>query len=253
VGGHSFTQISANNGNVALKSDGSSWSWGQQAFGSLGNNQDVNSPYKSSPVSVVGGYSFTKIIAGGQNGYGLKSDGTCWGWGYNLRGQIGDNTIIDKHVPIQPVGSHSFSDISAGLQFIIGLKANDGSVWAWGLNTSGQIGDNTVTNRSSPVSVVGGHSFIKILAQNACNLALKSDGSCWGWGGNTNGVLGDQSTIHRSSPVSVVGSHNFATLYELIVSAGNILKIASVAWGDIGKVSGTAASSINKVASITAQ
>jgi alpha-tubulin suppressor-like RCC1 family protein len=92
--------------------------------------------------------------------------------------------------------------------YILTIK-NDGSVWTWGNNPSGQLGDNSTVNKSSPVLVVGSHSFVEIVGGGSHSIARKSDGSVWTWGYNTYGQLGDNSTVSKSSPVAVVGSHSF--------------------------------------------
>ena len=97
--------------------------------------------------------------------------------------------------------------ISTGQQSTA-LKRN-GSAWAWGQGTSGQLGDNTITNKSSPVPVVGGHSFVQLNGGVNHTAALKADGSAWAWGLNTSGQLGDNSVLVKSSPVAVVGGHSF--------------------------------------------
>ena len=91
----------------------------------------------------------------------LKSNGEVWTWGYNLYGQLGDNTIAYKSSPILVVGSHSFVEISGGYRHTIARKAN-GEVWTWGWNIYGQLGDNTTASKSSPVLVVGSHNFASI-------------------------------------------------------------------------------------------
>ena len=239
VGAHSFSAISAGSQSafsLALKSnDGSTWAWGLGGGGRLGDNTVAN---KSSPVSVVGAHSFNIIVAGTSHSLAVKSsDGSAWAWGFGTSGQLGDNTILSKSSPISVVGAHSFSSISAGNTFLVALKGNDGSIWAWGLASSGQLGDNTITNRSSPVSVVGAHSFSSISAGIAHNLALKgNDGSAWAWGNGGSGRLGDNAAANRSSPVSVVGAHSFSS-----ISAGNLYTLglkgndgSAWAWGNGG-------------------
>src|SRR3989344_2220021 len=111
----------------------------------------------------------------------LKSaDGSAWAWGLGTDGQLGDNTILSKSSPVSVVGAHSFNAISTGVSFSLALKSSDGSAWVWGLGTSGQLGDNTATSKSSPVSVVGAHSLNTIVGGSIHSLALKSsDGSAW--------------------------------------------------------------------------
>ena len=102
-------------------------------------------------------------------------------------------------------GFVNWAQVSAGLSHSVGLRTN-GTAWAWGLNTSGQLGDGATTNQSSPVSVVGGFTnWAQLSAGNAHTSALRTNGSAWAWGINTSGQLGDGTTTNRSSPVSVVG------------------------------------------------
>jgi alpha-tubulin suppressor-like RCC1 family protein len=215
VGGHSFVEINGGGSQViALKADGSAWTWGGNGAGQLGVNNILNT---SAPVSVVGGHSFIQVAAGGNTTMALKADGSVWCWGDAANGRLGDNTVVAKSSPVSIVGGHSFVDISAGSLHFAARKAN-GEVWTWGTNVgnNGQLGDNTVISRSSPVSVVGGHSFTKIFAGGNNNLALKADGSLWSWGANGNGQIGDGTTNAaggKSSPVSVVAGvfNNFTS------------------------------------------
>lgn len=200
--------------NGALDSTGQAWMWGSNASGQCGC-PDVN---QNSPIVIYGNHSFTKVAVYSQSAFGLKADGTVWSWGANSSGQLGDNTIVAKSSPVSVVGAHSFIDIVTTNQgSVFGLKA-DGTVWGWGLNTTGQLGDNTILSKSSPVSVVGAHSFILIYPTRTVGavsslFALKANGECWSWGNNVGGLLGDGTATNRSSPVSVVGGHLFTKLF----------------------------------------
>ena len=223
----SFVQISKMYSSmVGLRSDGSAWAWGENGSGQLGDFTTTNS---SSPVSVVGDHSFISLGISGANipdfTVGLKQDGTAWTWGNNSRGNLGDFTTTDKSSPVSVVGNHSFikiicstADTSAESKRAHGLKA-DGTVWSWGYGLYGELGIGAATSRSSPVSVVGDHSFIDITAGWTSTFALKSDGSVWSWGGNKRGQLGDLTTTDRNSPVQMVGGHSF-------------VKIFCAGWGD---------------------
>src|SRR6266568_3249689 len=100
------------------------------------------------------------IAAGGAHSLALKSDGTVWAWGNNGNGQLGDNTTTERHAPVEVVGSGGSGNltgitaIAAGGAHSLALKS-DGTVWAWGWNLNGQLGDNTTTDRDAPVEVVG--------------------------------------------------------------------------------------------------
>ncbi len=147
-----------------------------------------------------------------------KPNGAAWTWGLNCRGTLGDNTTSNRSSPVLVVGNHSFMAVSMGggttlgaLGFMAALKAN-GQVWTWGSGGGGALGDNTAANKSSPVLVVGNHSFLAVSCGGTHTIALKADGSVWAWGDNTAGGLGDNSTTNRSSPVLVVGAHSFVEI-----------------------------------------
>jgi alpha-tubulin suppressor-like RCC1 family protein len=213
---------------MGLKAD-SVWSWGKNYNGQVGDNTTA---IRSSPVSVVGAHTFTAVNGSGPNRIGIKADGSAWCWGRGNYGTIGNNAVTDRSSPVSVVGAHSFikvavhSNSSRGT--CLALKV-DGSVWTWGYNNNGQIGDNTSgASRSSPVSVVGSHSFIDIAGGYYNSFGLKADGSKWGWGRGSAGALGQHSTYDsRSSPVSVVGDHKLAkiTNFDSGASHGGGIKL----------------------------
>src|SRR3990170_763029 len=193
----------------ALKSNGECWGWGENSAGALGDNSISQI---SSPVSVVGAHLFVQVSGGEDFTLGLKSNGECWAWGLGTTGQLGDNSLTSKSSPLSVVGAHSFVEISAGNAHGMGRKA-DGTVWCWGTNNLyGQLGDNSLTSKSSPISVVGAHSFVEISGGLNTSHARKADGTAWSWGRGAVGPLGDNSVTDRSSPVSVVGAHSFVMI-----------------------------------------
>ena len=111
-------------------------------------------------VMPKGAVAVPKVAAGYNHGVALKSDGTVWTWGYNGYGQLGDGTTANKAIPMQVKGAGGSDyltdvvDIEAGYHHGIALKS-DGSVWTWGYNYYGQLGDGTTANRSLPVQVKG--------------------------------------------------------------------------------------------------
>jgi alpha-tubulin suppressor-like RCC1 family protein len=139
---------------LALKSDGTVWGWGFNTSGQLG---DGTSNTRFAPVQASGLTSVAAISSGAYHALALKSDGRVWAWGYNLVGQLGDGTSTDRNIPVQVSGLTGVVAISAGATDFgqghsLALK-NDGTVWGWGYNFPGQLGDGTTNERSLPVAV----------------------------------------------------------------------------------------------------
>jgi alpha-tubulin suppressor-like RCC1 family protein len=157
-------------------------------------------------------------------------------WGNNTYGQLGDNTTANKSSPVLIAGEHEFITLAVGVGLETdsnaGLKI-DGSAWAWGRNNYGQLGNNTTTNTSSPISVVGNHSFIKLSIGSETCAALKKDGSAWTWGRNDYGQLGNNTRTNQSSPVSVIGNHSFISIYTNAYATLALKKDGTIwAWGN---------------------
>ena len=139
--------------------------------------------HRSSPTSVVGAHvGLLAIAASGYHALLLKSaDGSCWSWGYNNNGQLGDESVNNRTSPVSVHGGHSFTDIACGIYHSMGLKA-DGSIWSWGFNNQGQLGDRTLLSRSSPVSVVSNWVFTKVTSRQYKCMGLRNDGAVYVWG-----------------------------------------------------------------------
>ena len=186
----------------ALKSDGTVWCWGYDLYGQLGVG--TNDAW-STPVQVTAlGNTIVQVSTGYFHTCARKSDGSVWCWGLNALGQLGDNTENDESSPVQVAGlSGSVADVSAGFYHTCAVKT-DGTVWCWGDNASGQIGDGSTTPRLTPseVSSLGGPAA-EVSANNSFTCARRTDGTLWCWGGNTDGELGNGSTVPSSLPVQV--------------------------------------------------
>ncbi len=180
------------------------FTWGSNSQGRLGDDTTVS---KSSPVPIVGGFiDWSQVAAGGGSTMALRSNGTAWGWGANGQGQLGTNDTTSRSSPVSVVGGFTdWSIVRAGTNHSLGLKT-DGTLWAWGYNGSGGLGTNNTTNRSSPVSVVGGFTdWCQIWAGSKNSFGIRTNGVLYAWGYNNCGRLGDNTSAPRSSPVSVVG------------------------------------------------
>jgi uncharacterized repeat protein (TIGR02543 family) len=184
------------------------------------------------PVSVWGG---------ARNAIVLKADGTVWTWGLNGHGQLGDGTTTDSAVPVQVLGPGGVGHLTGiiaimgGEQHHFALKA-DGTVWAWGMNMTDQLGDGNAQDSSTPVQVSGLSSIVKLGGRGYHSLAVKSDGTVWAWGWDKQGALGigvaDQNYDY-TVPVQVQGLNN-----PIMVSSGYCFSVALlqdhtlVAWGN---------------------
>ncbi|GFE58101.1 hypothetical protein AOG1_19810 [Geobacter sp. AOG1] len=228
---------------VAVKTDGSAWAWGFNSNGQVGDNSTTN---RLAPTQVSGlgaGAGVIAVAAGSYHTLALKDDGSVWAWGSNANGQLGDNSTTQRLVPVQVYGlgpGAGVIAVAAGGNFSLALKS-DGSVWAWGQNTLGQLGDNSNTQRITPVQVtnLGSNSgVIKVAAGSLHSLALKNDGSVWAWGYNSNGRLGDNSTTDRIIPVQslITGVktplvyYSPGTVTNLKLNAGAVVNWSTISW-----------------------
>lgn len=185
---------------AALKDDGTVWDWG------LVHPGNFTSPnWRFVPGQVPGLTGACAIAVGPNHGVALKKDGTVWAWGDNGYGQLGTNdyvkeTSLNRGLANQVNGLTEVKAVAVGNYYGVALK-EDGSVWAWGHNKYGQLGDGTNYNRLTPVEVSGLTQVAGISAGGYHTLGVKEDGSLWAWGCNENGQLGDGTSTSRYFPV----------------------------------------------------
>jgi hypothetical protein len=202
AGGTNWKQVSgAGYFTAAIKTDGTLWTWGRNTNGLLGDNTIIN---RSTPVTTFAGGTNWKQVAGG-NGHtaAIKTDGTLWTWGRNTSGQLGDNTPVNRSTPVTTfAGGTNWKQVACGLNHTAAIKT-DGTLWTWGRNIEGQLGDNTIINRSTPVTTfAGGTNWKQVATGSLHTAAIKTDGTLWTWGNNAYGNLGDNTIINRSTPVT---------------------------------------------------
>jgi len=185
---------------VALKTDGSLWTWGWNANGQLGD--DTNT-IRNVPMQIGKDKDWATISAGAYHTIALKKDGSLWAWGANGSGQLGDGTDnVSRYSPVRIGTEANWASISGGYAHTIALKM-DGSLWAWGWNHYGQLGDGTNMGHTAPMQVGTDKDWSAISAWSYHTIALKTDGSLWAWGYNNYGQLGDDTDMSRNTPVQI--------------------------------------------------
>lgn len=196
----------------AIKTNATLWAWGQ---GYLGN---VSFALKKSPVQIGSGADWACVDGGVGYLYAsaIKTDGTLWTWGNNAMGQLGNGTggdgTDDCNTP-SPAMIGSDADwimVSAGGSHAVALK-RDGTLWAWGANESGQLGDGTTVLRNAPKRVGSDTDWVFAAAGLRFTIAIKRNGTLWAWGNNASGQLGDETTASRSIPVRIGTSSDWLT------------------------------------------
>jgi alpha-tubulin suppressor-like RCC1 family protein len=175
VGGiTNWSQVSAGGSHSLGIAGGIAYAWGSNIKGQLGNNSTVSA---SSPVTVVGGITnWSQVSAAGYN-YSLGiAGGILYAWGYNLTGQLGNNSIVSASSPVTVVGGiTNWSQVSTGQNHSLGITST-GLAYGWGLNTKGKIGDNSTTSRRTPVLVVGSITgWNQVSAGGSHSVGLKTE------------------------------------------------------------------------------
>ena len=215
AGGTNWKQVSSGNAHTAaIKTDGTLWTWGYGAFGVLGNALTTN---RSTPITTFsGGTNWKQVSAGGATcTAAIKTDGTLWIWGRGTNGQLGNAVTTGSiSTPVTTfAGGTNWKQVSCNGDttangHVAAIKT-DGTLWTWGVGTSGQLGVNTTINRSTPVTTfAGGTNWKQVSCGGYHTAAIKTDGTLWTWGRNVNsiggalGQLGDNTTINRSTPVT---------------------------------------------------
>lgn len=223
---------------LAVKSDGTVWSWGCNSRGALGDGTEKN---RKTPAMVQGLPGIASIAAGWQSSFAAAPDGTVWAWGTNEWGQLGLGDRGRAVITPTPVpGLEGVIALAAGRLHTLALKS-DGTVWAWGFGLDGQLGTGETRSCPVPAQVVdlagaaaiaaGEHSMALLedgtvwqwgfernkpfrvplpqasiaIAAGTHSLALDVDGFVWAWGDNTWGQLGDGTRVSRTDPRQVPG------------------------------------------------
>lgn len=179
------------------------WAWGNNnvQFPALGLNNTTN--YSSPKQTGSGTYDWAAISAGTGFTIAIKDSGQLWAWGYNVLGALG-NGGVGAYVssPVQVGALTNWLSVTSGYNFTLAIKT-DGTLWSWGYNAQGQLGNGTITYKNSPIQVGSDTDWSKTACGYYYSLAIKTNGTLWSWGSNLFGQLGLGSTVYKSSPNQV--------------------------------------------------
>jgi len=205
------------------------------ACGGSGGSGGKSSP-TASTLAPAATLSSPRIAGGERFSVELQPSGRLFAWGHNASGELGDGTSHGQPTPVEvrnlPTGTRVV-DVEAGLNHVLALES-DGTVWAWGHNFSGQLGDGTRVDQPSPVKVKGLHDIRAVGAGDAFSVVLQSDGSVLAWGNNQSGQLGDgNAPIDHAAPAVVHGLGPGSGVIAIAVgkSQALVLKADGSVWG----------------------
>ena len=201
---------------MALDADGNVYTWGYNTNGQLGNNTSDSTNYAANPARLPNqSFQATQISAGSWNALAIDTEGNTWTWGYNRYGQLGDGSTSDKYKPqtVQNPTNTSQSlkatQISAGVNHSLAV-GQDGSLWAWGWNSNGQLGIGSTVNQNKPALIkdpannAQAFEAVRSSSGQLHSLAIRQDGNLWAWGDNQYGQLGNNQTAAKSTtPLAV--------------------------------------------------
>ena len=193
---------------IAIKKDGTLWSWGANEYGQLGLGNTIK---YLTPQKVGSDSNWSKVSAGQVHVLALKKDGTLWAWGGNYWGQagLGKNSSYQYNTP-QQVGTDTiWSMIAAHYGHSVALKKN-GTLWSWGGNNAYELGQGNRTNYFYPKQIGKDSQW----SYTTSNFAIKKDGTLWAWGGNYVGQLGFKNGNFISTPKMVNNEKNWETVYS---------------------------------------
>ena len=254
---------------VAIKNDGTLWAWGRNSYGQLGDGNGGTGITSPVPVQVsetdnngnsISGDKWIAVSAGAAHTVAIRNDGTLWAWGINNYGQLGDGTDgtgSEKTYPVQvsetdfygyPISGDKWISVSAGVYHTVAIR-NDGTLWAWGDNRYGQLGDGTggvlpvteANNKPLPVQVsetdnnsipISGDKWIAVSAGYYHAVAIRNDGTPWTWGRNSYGQLGDGTIDNKSRPQEINNATDWITVFACSYHTVAIAKDGTLwAWG----------------------
>jgi hypothetical protein len=194
----------------AIKTDGTLWAWGSNSY----DIQTFPNPsiHRSSPTQIGAGTTWLNVSCGYYHMMATKTDGTLWGAGGDIFGQLGLNSTHNAYTAtLAQVGADTTWNLISCSGYSSFAKRSNGTIWSWGRNAVGELGQNNLIYRSSPTQIGSGTNWSKLFSSGQSNtFGIKSDGTLWSWGFGSSGELGLNSTNRRSSPTQIGSGTNWA-------------------------------------------
>lgn len=214
-----------------IRSDGSLWSWGWNEKGQSGNGVSERT---ATPTLADGNRVWKKTVGGRAYGFFLAEDGSLWAAGTATNGVQGTNDGVDHKVLTRIGTDNDWADMACSRFWgysAFAIKTN-GTLWAWGENSAGQLGIGNTQAQTLPVQVGTDTDWKQVAAGVSSVLALKTDGSLWGWGLNMNGELFGYEG-RQSSPVRLGSETDWEKVLVIEFRAYAVKKDGTLwAWGD---------------------
>lgn len=215
---------------MAIRSDGTLWSWGNNDWGQLGIGSFGN--MASWPVQVGAATTWKQVECGWNFAVAVKTDGTIWAWGENTSGQLGLGNTTMQTSPVQIGTATNWSKVSCGQNYAIAIKTT-GTMWSWGNGGNGQLGQGSWSNQSSPVQIGTATDWSDISCGEYSALAIKTTGTLWGWGANTYGQLGTNDVTWWWTPTQAGTATNWKQVSAGYNSSAGIKTNGTLwTWGD---------------------
>ena len=200
VGDATWSAISTSDATTCgIQTDGTLWCWGGNADNSVGDGTGMDAPV---PVHVTGG-PYAAVSAGYYDTCAIKTDGTLWCWGYNIDGEVGNGKApAGAPVPTPIATSQRFTQVSLGAGQACAI-ASDGTLWCWGYNVVGEVGNDSTMSQPTPVQI-GTDTWANIAAGSAHTCGVQTDGRLRCWGANDVGELGNGTEDSAVTPVPTI-------------------------------------------------
>jgi len=220
---HSYKSISLGETfTLYVKEDGSLWGWGSNSTGQLGDGTLEDKP---NPIQIGTSLEWVNVVCSKYENYeyavGLKKNGSIWAWGNNYFGQLGRGSINDlSTLPLRIGNSNDWQDVSTAYGHSVAIK-KDGTIWAWGFNIFGQLGNGNKTDMTVPTQIGTENNWTMITAGKYHTSALNKNGTIWTWGKNNYGQLGIGNYIDMSIPKQIGLDTNW-----IYVNSGNDFSLA---------------------------